>query len=68
MAKINKVWLITVLTLVVAVILNVIPFIFIKQDSSLFSYVGATVSAANLVITGFAAGLGFYLAKNLTEK
>ncbi len=63
MAKQKNLWVLIIATLIVAVVINVVPFIFIEQGDSLFAYVGATVSALNLVVTGFAAGLGFYLAK-----
>ena len=64
--KTKNIWIAIIAALAVAVVLNVVPFIFIKQTSDYFAYVGATVSAVNLVVTGFAAGLGFYLAKEIT--
>ncbi len=66
--KQKNLWVVIIATLIVAVVINVVPFIFIKQTSGYFAYVGATVSAANLVVTGFAAGLGFYFAKEIIEK
>ncbi|OGJ21879.1 hypothetical protein A3K73_06680 [Candidatus Pacearchaeota archaeon RBG_13_36_9] len=68
MVKQKNLWIAIIVTLIVAVVINVVPFVFIKQTSGYFAYVGATVSAANLVVTGFAAGLGFYLAKEMVGK
>jgi hypothetical protein len=77
MAKTNKIWKLIFWTLVIAVVLNGIYF-YISYTSSntpdnaalavIATILTPVMSAINYVVAGFAAGLGFYLAKDLAEK
>jgi len=67
MAKKGKMIWAIIVTVIVAILIN-LGFSYIAAISRYGLAMTPVISAINIVITGFSAGLGFYFAKSLVEK
>lgn len=63
----NSVWKILGIFIIVVVVYLIFEFLMFKYLLSASEMISIVFSLLNMILTGFAAGIGFYIAKRVFE-